>query len=70
MAYRPPAPFAPPITGSVEQRLRLIADAISKKADQTLLPVYNAVVLVSPGGVAWQLSVDDSGALQVSVMQR
>jgi hypothetical protein len=70
MAYRAPAPFSSPISGSVEQRLHLIIDALNKKADQTLQPVYNAVQLVAEDGSVWLLSVTPAGALAVAPVPR
>ena len=70
MAYQPPAPLSVPQTGSVDQRLRIIASAISKKADQTLEPVYNAVLLTAPGGSVWRMTVADNGAISVVVVPR
>jgi hypothetical protein len=70
MAYQPAAPFTVPQTGSVDQRLRLVAAAISKKADQTLEPVYNAVLLTAPGGSVWRMTVGDDGIVSIAVVPR
>ena len=70
MAYRAPARFVPPITGSVDQRLSLLTDAISKKADQTLMPVYSAVQLIASDGSTWALTVGTDGTLQTAVVPR
>jgi len=70
MAYRPPAPFSPAMTGSPRDQLRQIADAISRKADATLEPVYTAVQLIAPNGTTYRVSVDDAGALSAVVVPR
>lgn len=61
----PQPAFIPPTSGSIEQRVRIIGEAISRKADQTLEPAYTAVLLTAPGGGVWRLSVTDAGTLQV-----
>jgi len=68
-------PFAPPrtvvpTTGSLESRVRVLADVVSRKADQTAQPMFNSVLLQAPGGAVWRVSVDDSGALQTAVVPR
>jgi hypothetical protein len=70
MAVRPPAPFVVPQTGSLNERVNLIAQALTKKADITAEPVYSAMLLLAPGGATYRLSVDDTGALQVAVVAR
>lgn len=56
--------FTPPQSGSLEQRVRIIAEAIGKKADQTLVPSYAAVILAAPDGSHWRVSVTAAGVLQ------
>ena len=70
MAYRPPAPFSPAMTGSPRDQLRQIADAISRKADATLEPAYTAVLLIAPNGTTYRVAVDDAGALSTVVVPR
>jgi hypothetical protein len=70
MARSPPAPFVPPQTGSLDQRVNLIAQAMTRKADAVSEPVYSAVLLVSPGGTTYRLSVTAAGALQVDAVAR
>lgn len=67
---RPPAPFPTQLTGSLPDQVRQIGEALSRKADQTLEPVYSAVLLIAPGGAVWRLSVDDAGALRTVVVPR
>jgi len=61
--YRPAAPFIAPLSGDVDQRLAQLAQAISRKADETSVPTYARVILVAPGGSRWSLVVNDSGVL-------
>jgi hypothetical protein len=70
MAYAPVAPFVAPFSGDIDQRLSMIADALSRKADTTSIPTYSAVLLIAPNGSAWQLSVDNTGALSTSAVPR
>jgi len=67
---RPPAPFPSQLQGSLPDQVRQIADALSRKADQTMLPVYSSVVLMAPGGGAWMVSIDDAGALHTEAVTR
>lgn len=69
-ARYPVTSFTPPTTGSMEARVRVLAEAVSRKADQTAEPMYAAVLLQAPGGAVWRVSVDDSGALQTAVVTR
>jgi hypothetical protein len=66
----PVSSFTAPTTGTLEQRLRIIAEAINRKADQTQEPVYSAVLLLAPGGATWRVSVNDAGVLSAVVVQR
>jgi hypothetical protein len=66
----PAAPFIAPTGGSIDQRLALVAQALNRKADQTSSPVYSSVILLAPGGGAWQLTVDDTGALSTASVPR
>jgi hypothetical protein len=67
---QPPAPVIAPVSGTPEQRLQQLADAISRKQDRTTEPVYASVMLLAPNGAAWRLSVDNTGALSTSVVTR
>lgn len=69
MAYAP-APFIAPYSGDADQRLALIADALSRKADATSIPTYSAVMLIASDGSTWRLSVDATGALSTSAVPR
>ena len=60
----PPPGFTPPQTGSLEQRVRLIGEAISRKADVNLEPSYSAVILAAPDGTHWRVSVTPLGVLE------
>ena len=70
MARAPIAPVIPALVGSLPDRMRQLADAISRKADVTSEPVYTSVVLIAPGGAAWRLAVDDTGAVSTTVVTR
>lgn len=62
---QPPAPFVVPLSGDIDQRLSAIVDAINRKADR-LAPV----LLRSPDGTTWAVSVDDTGTLQTTAVTR
>jgi len=64
----PPTPVRIPLTGSLESRVRTLADAVSRKADSTAQPMFSAVLLQAPGGAVWKVTVDDAGALQTAVV--
>jgi hypothetical protein len=66
----PTTSFTAPTTGSLDARMRVVADAISRKADQTQEPMYAAVLLLAPGGAVWRVSVDDAGVLSTAVVPR
>lgn len=70
MAARPPQPLVPALTGSPDQRMTQLAQAISRKADATSEPVYSAVHLIAPGGAVWRVAVSDAGALAITVVPR
>jgi len=70
MAVRPPAPFSAQLSGNLQDQVRQVADALSRKADQTLEPVYNAVLLMAPGGAVYRVTVDDTGLLTTAAVPR
>lgn len=70
MAYHPVPPASVPLTGSLEQRVRLLTDLVSRKADATTQPMFDSVLLHAPGGAVWRVSVDDAGALVATVVSR
>jgi hypothetical protein len=67
---QPPAPLIAPVSGTTEQRLQQLADAISRKQDRASEPVYASVLLLAPNGAAWRLSVDNTGALSTAAVPR
>lgn len=67
---QPPTPQVQPLVGTPQQRLQQIMQALSRKADVTSEPTYNAVLLVAPDGAAWRLSVNTSGALITTAVSR
>ena len=66
----PPTSVTLPTTGSLESRVRALAEVVSHKADQTAQPMFNSVMLQAPGGVVYRVAVDDAGALVTSVVTR
>lgn len=67
---QPPAPLIAPVSGTAEQRLQQLADAISRKQDRTSEPIYASVMLLAPNGATWRVSVDNTGALSTAVVPR
>ena len=59
----PAAPFIAPTSGGIDERLAIIADAISRKADATSTPFYSAILLADPTGAVWRVTVDALGQL-------
>ena len=66
---RPPAPFIAPQSGSLEQRLAQVADAINRKADINA-NTFASISLTDPAGQKWQITVDTSGVLHTAVDPR
>lgn len=61
----PPAPFLPPTSGDIDQRMAQIAEAINKKADSTALPTFSAIYLRATDGSTWRLGVSTAGGLVI-----
>ena len=70
LASRPPAPTSTPSSGSLNQRLAQLAVAVSRKADMTSVPVYQAIRLVAADGSTWQITVDPGGGLHTEAVTR
>jgi hypothetical protein len=71
MALRhPPAPFTAPASGSLEQRLAAVADAINGKASALVAPAYPSLALISQDGKTWALTVDNAGTLHIDMVPR
>ena len=68
--HAPPAPFSPQLSGDLRDQMRRVADALSRKADATLVPTYTAVVLMDAAGVAWRVTVATNGSLQTEQVPR
>lgn len=66
----PAAPFIPAATAPLAQQVRQLADAMTRKADLTEEPIFSAVLLRAPGGATWRVTVDDTGALNSTVVLR
>ena len=68
MATRPqgPAPFIAPLSGTLDQRLAQVAQAINRKADTATVPVFTAVIFVATDGSRWQFSISPAGAAVIT----
>jgi len=66
----PPTSVTVPTTGSLEARVRVLAEAVSRKADQTAEPMFSSVMLQAPGGAVWRVSISDAGILTTNVVPR
>jgi hypothetical protein len=49
----PPAPFVAPVSGTLEQRLAQIADAINSKASTGAVASFTTVAIGGVGGPTW-----------------
>jgi hypothetical protein len=67
---RAPAPQQVPLIGSLDQKLATLSQAISAKSDVTLEPTYAAVLLMSPDGSTWRVTISATGALQTAQVPR
>jgi hypothetical protein len=70
MALRAPAPTATPAGGTLDQRLSQLAIAVSRKADVTTEPTYNAIMLRDSAGATWRVTVDTAGVLHTAAVTR
>jgi hypothetical protein len=70
MTVRPAAPLLVPTRGTLEERLSVIVQALGRKADATAEPVCAAVLLLSPNGTTFRLTVSDAGALATAAVPR
>lgn len=66
----PPAPFAAPTSGTIEERLAQVANAINRKADASGTPTFGWIRLIAPDGTVWAVSVDINGALHTTQVLR
>jgi hypothetical protein len=61
---RPPAPFQAPTSGSIDERLAIIAAEINRKANAGLAgPAYSFLGLIAPDGSTWRVSITDAGTI-------
>ena len=65
-----PAPFSAPISGTLDQRLAQVAEAINRKADINGAAVFPFIGLRSPDGSTWKLSIDNTGVLITEAVPR
>jgi len=70
LAGRAPQPTPTPSGGSLDQRLSQLAMAVSRKADVTSEPTYQAVRLVDSLGQVWRVTVLPNGQLRTEVVTR
>lgn len=67
----PAAPFSAPTSGSIDERLAIIAAELNRKANSGIAgPSYAFLGLLSPNGTAWRLTVDDAGVLHTEATPR
>jgi hypothetical protein len=61
---RPPAPFQAPTSGSIDERLSIMAAEINRKANAGGAgPSYAFLGLRSPDGTSWRVSITDAGTI-------
>jgi hypothetical protein len=65
---RPPAPLQTQTSGSLAQHVRLLTDAVNRKADITVQPTFAAVLLMAPSGGIWRVTVDDAGVISTELV--
>ena len=69
--YHPAAPFSAPTAGSIDERLAVMAAAISRKQDQGIQgTAQQFMALISPNGTVYRIEIDDAGALHTTVVPR
>ena len=64
------SPFSAQISANPVDMMRRISDALSAKADVTLVPTYDAVILRASDGSSWKLTVTNAGLLATSPVAR
>lgn len=68
--HLPAAPLVAPYSGDIDQRLAMIAQAVSGKADLHGVPHFTAIQLTDPNGVVWRITVDIAGNLDTVQVPR
>ena len=69
--YHPAPPFQAPMSGSLDERLANIAEAINRKADQGVQgTAQHFLALISPNGTTYRIEIDNAGALHTTVVPR
>ena len=61
--FRHAQPVVAASSGTVEERLVLLAEAINRKADANAQSVFTSVVLIAPDKTRWEVSVTATGSL-------
>lgn len=71
LVRRPPAILPLRLTGgTIADQLQVLTEAINGKADIQGEPAFNAILLRSPDGTTWRVTVDDAGLLLAEAMTR
>jgi hypothetical protein len=68
MRPHPPAPFSPPVSGDIDQRLAQIVQMVNQKADATVTPAYHSLALIDETGQTWRLRVFPDGTLHTDLV--
>jgi hypothetical protein len=59
----PAAPFTAGISGTLDQRLAQVAEAINRKADATATPAFSSIILLAPDRSSWLVTISNTGTL-------
>lgn len=71
LVRRPPGILPSQLTGrTIADQLQVLTEAINGKADIQGEPPFNAILLRSPDGTTWRVTVDDAGLLLAEAMTR
>jgi len=69
--YHPAPPFSAPTAGSIDERLAVMAAAISRKQDQGIQgTAQQFMALISPNGTTYRIEIDDAGVMHTTVVPR
>lgn len=69
-ARHPAAPDVAAYSGSIDQRLAMLAQQVSRKATLNGVPAFTAIMLTDPNGVVWRVSIDTNGNLDTAQVPR
>lgn len=69
--YHPAPPFTAPTNGSLDERLAVMAAAISRKQDQGIQGTAQPfLAIIAPDGGVWRIEIDNAGALHSTLVPR